>query len=912
MKHFPIYVLFIFLVFTFSFCKKKEVPEVDTNQITNITGTSAKGGGEIINDFGENIIKRGICWSKNSKPDVTDYNTSDGSGSGNFSSTLTNLDPATTYYVRAYAINSSGTGYGMELSFSTLGDAPSAITKPASDTTVNSAVINGTVNANFLSTVVSFEYGLTTDYGNSAVVQESPLTGGAGLDVSAAITGLLADTTYHFRIKAVNSIGTTYGDDLTLRTLGHAPSAATANASDITLNSAVLNGTVNANYLSTTVSFEYGTTLTYGNTFAAAQNPVTGNLATNVSAGITSLTPGTLYHFRVKAVNSLGTTYGSDLTFSSSGLAPTATTTAASGKTLNSAVLNGNLNPNLVSTLVTFEYGLTSAYGNSVPATENPITGNTVTNVSAAISELSAGTTYHFRVKAENSIGISYGTDLTFTTLGNVPTPVTTAASGVGLNTSVINGTVNANYLSTAVSFEYGTTSEYGSTIAAIQSPVTGNSNTSVSANLTALSAGTTYHFRVKAVNMLGTTYGNDLTLTTLGHAPTALTKAASGITLTSSTLNGTVNANLLSTQVIFEYGVTSDYGDEVTAIQSPVSGSLTTAVNANLSVLTEGTTYHFRVKAVNSLGTTYGNDLTFTTLGSVPLISSQAVNVTSASSVTLKSYVNPNYLSTVVTFEYGTSSSYGSTIDAVQNPLTGSVSLLASMDLTGLTTDVVYHFRVKAENSLGITYGNDMTFTTNGLTDIEGNFYPIVTIGSQTWMASNLKTTKYNDNTDIPLVTDQSSWIGLSTPAYCWYTNNESTYKDTYGALYNWFTVSTGKLCPSGWHVPTNAEFTTLTDFLGGISVASGKIKETGTVHWADPNVGATNESGFTALPSGQRTGAGDFIHTGVLGVWWSTTPSDDPVKPWYRSINNYTDDVFVGSGSLNICGFSIRCIKD
>ncbi len=144
-----------------------------------------------------------------------------------------------------------------------------------------------------------------------------------------------------------------------------------------------------------------------------------------------------------------------------------------------------------------------------------------------------------------------------------------------------------------------------------------------------------------------------------------------------------------------------------------------------------------------------------------------------------------------------------------------------------------------------------------SGVTDIDNNHYEAVRIGSQLWMAENLKTTRYNDGTPIPLVTDSLEWDNLVTPAYCWYRNDPVTYGETYGALYNLHVVSTGILCPSGWHVPSDAEWTVLSDYLGGESVAGGKLKEAGTTHWYTPNAGATNETGFTALPGGIREAA-------------------------------------------------------
>lgn len=141
--------------------------------------------------------------------------------------------------------------------------------------------------------------------------------------------------------------------------------------------------------------------------------------------------------------------------------------------------------------------------------------------------------------------------------------------------------------------------------------------------------------------------------------------------------------------------------------------------------------------------------------------------------------------------------------------------------------------------------------------------------------MAENLKATRFNDATPITKVTDNKEWAHLTTPAYCWYDNDSVTYKMSNGALYNWFTVSTGKLCPAGWHVPTDLEWTTLIYYLGGNDVAFGKLQETGTTHWANQNPSATNSSGFTALPCGSREGNEStvFFDIGVYGNWWSST---------------------------------------
>ncbi len=194
-------------------------------------------------------------------------------------------------------------------------------------------------------------------------------------------------------------------------------------------------------------------------------------------------------------------------------------------------------------------------------------------------------------------------------------------------------------------------------------------------------------------------------------------------------------------------------------------------------------------------------------------------------------------------------------------------------------------------------------------LTDIDGNVYNTVTIGNQIWMRENLKTTRYSDGKDIPWVSDRTAWDNLTTPGYCWYENSDSLGA-IYGALYNWYTVSTGKLCPKGWHVPIDDEWTILTSFLGGEEVAGEKLKEPGTNHWESQNNRATNETGFTALPGGYRNYNGRFDNIVNFGYWWSAT-ENDAAYAWNRYMFYGYVNVYRLSRSKEI-GYSVRCIKD
>ena len=189
-------------------------------------------------------------------------------------------------------------------------------------------------------------------------------------------------------------------------------------------------------------------------------------------------------------------------------------------------------------------------------------------------------------------------------------------------------------------------------------------------------------------------------------------------------------------------------------------------------------------------------------------------------------------------------------------------------------------------------------------ITDVDGNSYKTVYIGTQQWMGENLKTAKYNDGTPIPNVTDNTVWPNLTTGAWCNYNNSDSL-GNIYGKLYNWYTVNSNKVCPNSWHVPTESEWTIISNYLGGSEVAGGKMKEVGTLHWSNPNTDATNENFFTALPGGTKYPDGHFDNFGTWGTWWSNNNSR------YVDLNCTNGNLMFRSNS-NQFGFAIRCLKD
>jgi uncharacterized protein (TIGR02145 family) len=211
----------------------------------------------------------------------------------------------------------------------------------------------------------------------------------------------------------------------------------------------------------------------------------------------------------------------------------------------------------------------------------------------------------------------------------------------------------------------------------------------------------------------------------------------------------------------------------------------------------------------------------------------------------------------------------------------------------------------------IGIRCGNDDEVKVEGpVKDVDGNEYETVIIGDQVWMAENLKVIRLNDGTSIPKVTDNTPWSTMESPGLCWYDNDETQNKDVYGALYNWHTVATGKLCPSGWHIPSAGEWEILNDYLG--DSAASKLKEVGNAHWATQNKDATNSTGFTSRPGGYRVPNSGFQQKGYYGYWWSSTSDpNNTARVFGREMNAQSKDGSEVVYNPNH-GMSVRCLKN
>jgi uncharacterized protein (TIGR02145 family) len=420
------------------------------------------------------------------------------------------------------------------------------------------------------------------------------------------------------------------------------------------------------------------------------------------------------------------------------------------------------------------------------------------------------------------------------------------------------------------------------------------------------------------------------------------------GIILLTSFLTGTVLLNscikdptlpVLKTEPVTEITINSvkisgkisdDGGAEVTArgfcwgtasnptIEDEVvpAGKGPGEFTGNIEGLEPNTLYYARAYAENSVGIAYGNEIVFVTSTAAPAVTTAQVSGITASTAVCGGIVTYDGGGSVTGIGVCWSTTPEPDLsDPFTSEDTGSASFTSQM--TNLAPVTTYYVRAYVKNSAGTVYGEQIVFTTK-LADVDGNLYNTVKIGAQLWMTENLRVTKLNENTPIPEVTDNNLWIGSSVPAYCWY-NNDIANKPVYGALYNWYAVNSGKLCPSGWHVPTDEEFNILEQTLGmgadQLNLWGWRGTDQGTqlknvTGWSEGGNG-TNSSGFSALPGGYRFGGtGEFFLLTTITYWWTATEHDAD-RGWYRRLDSSSAQVYRASTSKK-GGKYIRCVKN
>lgn len=483
---------------------------------------------------------------------------------------------------------------------------PTAITGAVSSVDATTATLNATVNPNGKTTTWYFEYGTSTSYGSKTPSQDAG-NGTSNLSLAAALSGLTPGTTYHYRIVAKNSDGTTRGSDGIFTTSGSLPAATTGAASEIGPSKARLNGTVDPRGQSTTWYFEYGTSTSYGKK-TSTSSAGSGSGSKSVDKVVSGLDAGVEYHFRLVAQNASGTSVGSDRTFTTDP-PPAVSTEEATNVGARSATLNGSINAFGRGTLYYFEYGTSKSYGKRT-SKRDAGSPKEPTRFSLDVTGLRSGRTYHFRIVAQNDAGRTRGQDRIFKTQSG-PSVVTGNPTAVGPTTATVTGTVNPNGRSTSYYVEYGRTTGYGERTSS-RSAGSGTRDVGIAVGLDGLTPGVTYNYRLVAWNGDGTTVGDNRTLSTSG-LPSATTGAVLRVGLTRAVLTGSANPRGISSTAFFEYGRTRGYGLR-TAVIALGNGSGARRVEAQLVGLRPGKRYFFRLVVVSSAGTTVGRGASFGT----------------------------------------------------------------------------------------------------------------------------------------------------------------------------------------------------------------------------------------------------------------------------------------------------------
>lgn len=743
-----------------SFITLGQVPTVVTIPITSITASTAVSGGTITDNGGNEVTEKGVCWSTEHYPTTDGNHTSDGTGNGAFVSNLTDLLPNTQYYIRAYATNSQGTGYGNELTFTTAASLPVLTTKSVTDITENSAKSGGNITNNGGMDITARGICWSTEH--DPTTNDSHTTDGEGIgEFDSDITDLSANVKYYVRAYATNDFGTAYGEEREFTTQMGLPTVSTKSVTAITGSSASCGGDV--------TNSGGGTITARGVCWSTAQNPTISDNHTTDGTGtgefnssLTGLNNNTTYYVRAYATNSNGTAYGEERSFTTQEGLAIVTTADVTNVTATTATSGGE---------VTDDGGFSiTARGVCWSTSQNPTTSDAHTSdgtgtgsYTSSLSSLSYNTTYYVRAYATNSNGTSYGEEKTFTTSKLAPTVTTNEVTSITSNLAVCGGEVTDDGGASVTARGVCYSTSQNPTISGLHTS-DGNGTGAFTSSLTGLEENTTYYVRAYATNSEGTSYGDQKTFTTSQNVvvPTLTTSEVTNVSTNSATCGGNVTSA--------GYGTVSARGVCWSTSQNPtVSNPHTTdgigtgSFTSSITGLTENTTYYVRAYATNEAGTAYGEQKTFTTPHAATLPAVTTNNVTEITSSTAVSGGN------VTSSGYGTVSARGVCYSTSQNPTitnahtndgTGEGSYTSNM--SDLEDNTTYYVRAYATNEVGTAYGELKTFTTLNIASL-----PIVSTSQVTSITPSTATCGGNVTSDgnYTIIARGVCWSTSETP---------------------------------------------------------------------------------------------------------------------------------------------------
>ena len=762
---------------------------------------------------------------------------------------------------------------------------------------------------------------------------------------SGSIEGLDPGTRYYLRAYGTHGTETIYGDTVRFITLsGSIPELDALVISQIGNSSVQISGKLISDG---GLSIE-----ALGICWSTSANPTPedAKLQLNVkeqvfSQQITGLSCGSTYYIRAFATNAMGTGYGQETSFNTTGCVaglPTVITSAI-GSITESGALGGGTVSNDGGSSVSARGVCWGTEALPEISGRHSVDGNGTGNFVSSITGLSCETSYYVRAYATNDKGTAYGDAISFTSAtcpGGMPVVETATLSNITESTATCGGTVSSDGGKAVTERGVCWSTSPSPSIEDSRSR-DGSGTGSFTSTLTGLECGTVYYVRAYATNEVGTDYGTQLSFTTSSCPvpPSVSTSAVSIIAQYSATGGGTVNSDggspvtergLCWSATATEPGISDSFQKQ---------GSGTGSFEVEMTGLSCGTTYYVRAFARNAVGLTYGSARSFTTAAcpaNLPTVSTASVSEITQTSATAGGNVTDDGGAAVTArgICWNTSGT-PTTSDYSYSAGSGTGSFEGYMN--GLSPGTTYYVSAWATNSAGTNYGAAYKFTTeeesNTVRDYDGNVYQTVQIGDQVWMAENIRTTHYADGWAIAHKPGTSEWaaLGSSDRAYCWYDNSTAN-RDIYGGLYTWAAAvrSTGSsanpsgiqgVCPDGWHIPSDAEWKQLEMYLGmssseadktgrRIGGIGGKLKEEGTSHWSSPNTGASNSSLFNALPGGYRNIDGASDRLGEMACFWSSTESSGAYS-YDRKLYNTSEDIWRDVW-YKYNGFSVRCVKD
>jgi len=501
------------------------VPLLITNLVTSITYTTALTGGSVTSDGGAPITVRGVCWSTSTGPTIAlSTKTSDGTGIGSFASSVTGLLPSTTYYVRAYATNSQGTGYGQEQTFTTTQTAvPTLSTTTVAFIATTTAQSGGNISLDGGAAITARGICWSTTSGPTTSLN-TKTTDGTGTGIfTSSLTGLTASTLYYVRAYATNSVGTTYGNEVSFTTSAPVttptvPILFTNAMASIGSTTALSGGVTTSDGGSTITARGVCWSTGSGPTISLSTKTSDGSGAGSFTSNLTNLTASTKYYVRAYATNSTGTGYGAELSFTTTAQAtvPALTTTAVSSINTSSAVSGGNITTDGGSAVTARGVCWSTASGATIALSTKTSDGTGAGSFTSSITGLAASTTYYVRAYATNAIGTSYGSELMCMTSAQATIPVltTAAASAITGTTATSGGSISADGGSAVTARGVCWSTASGPTTALSTKTSDGTSTGSFTSSITGLTGSTPYFVRAYATNAVGTAYGNEVTFT--------------------------------------------------------------------------------------------------------------------------------------------------------------------------------------------------------------------------------------------------------------------------------------------------------------------------------------------------------------------------------------------------------------